>query len=98
MYNMVQRLHFAGFVQGSMNDRNILVQAGPLHLPPSKRSLSEPSFRIIDFGRGKYMKFEYGTHTELHWGALRGVDDVAKERRYAGELFGMRKLDVCSQP
>jgi hypothetical protein len=31
--------------------RNILVQPGPLSRAPSARSLSCPSFRLIDFGR-----------------------------------------------
>jgi hypothetical protein len=33
--------------------RNILVQPGPLSVPRAIRSLDEPSYRIIDFGRGK---------------------------------------------
>ena len=35
-----------------MYERNVLVQPGPLTVPPSNRSLDEPSYRIIDFGRG----------------------------------------------
>ena len=46
------RLHSAGFAQGSWYLRNILKQPGPLSLPPSRRSLETPSFRVIDFGRG----------------------------------------------
>lgn len=51
---MFVNLHNAGFLQGSVYPRNILVQPGPLTLPPSKRSLASPSFRIIDFGRAEY--------------------------------------------
>lgn len=51
---MFVNLHNAGFLQGSIYPRNILVQPGPLTLPPSKRSLASPSFRIIDFGRAEY--------------------------------------------
>jgi hypothetical protein len=51
---MFINLHKAGFLQGSVYPRNILMQPGPLTLPPSKRSLASPSFRIIDFGRAKY--------------------------------------------
>ncbi|KZT10551.1 uncharacterized protein LAESUDRAFT_673341 [Laetiporus sulphureus 93-53] len=47
------RLHWAGFLQNSVAARNILVQPGPLALPPRYRSLSYPRFRIIDFGRGE---------------------------------------------
>jgi hypothetical protein len=32
--------------------RNVLVQPGPLSVPRAKRSLNEPSYRIIDFGLG----------------------------------------------
>jgi hypothetical protein len=35
-----------------MHERNILAQPGPLNLPPADRSFNEPSYRIIDFGRG----------------------------------------------
>lgn len=35
-----------------MFHRNILVQPGPLSMPRANRSLDEPSYRIIDFGRG----------------------------------------------
>ncbi|KAI0688594.1 hypothetical protein BC835DRAFT_1256903, partial [Cytidiella melzeri] len=52
-YSMMCRLHYAGFVQGSFFVRNILVQRGPLTLPPEKRSKKTPSFRLIDFGRGE---------------------------------------------
>ena len=46
--------HQAGFIQGSVYTRNILIQPGPLTIPPSKRSLASPSFRIIDFGRADH--------------------------------------------
>ena len=55
---MFVNLHHAGFLQGSVFSRNILIQPGPLTVPPSERSLASPSFRIIDFGRGKY-KLDY---------------------------------------
>jgi hypothetical protein len=50
---MFVNLHEAGFLQGSVYPRNILVQPGPLTLRPSERSLESPSFRIIDFGRAE---------------------------------------------
>jgi hypothetical protein len=49
----MNRLHEANFIQGSFFERNILVQPGPLTLPRSDRSLDNPSYRIIDFGRGQ---------------------------------------------
>jgi len=51
---MFVNLHNAGFLQGSVYPRNVLIQPGPLTLPPSERSLASPSFRIIDFGRAEY--------------------------------------------
>jgi len=51
---MFVNLHKAGFLQGSVYARNIVIQPGPLTVPPSKRSLASPSFRIIDFGRAEY--------------------------------------------
>lgn len=48
---LLKRLHKANFVQRSFYARNIVVQPGPLWLPPAYRSLDEPSYRIIDFGR-----------------------------------------------
>ena len=53
---MFLHLHNAGFRQGSVYPRNILIQPGPLTVPPSKRSLASPSFRIIDFGRAYYKR------------------------------------------
>ena len=49
---LFERLHEAGFMQGSPYPRNMLIQPGPLSVPDKERSLKEPSFRIIDFGRG----------------------------------------------
>ena len=54
LHAMFVNLHEAGFLQGSVHPRNILVQPGPLTLPPSERSRESPSFRIIDFGRAEY--------------------------------------------
>lgn len=48
-----ERLHNARFVQKSVYERNILVQPGPLTCPVAERSFNNPSYRLIDFGRGK---------------------------------------------
>ena len=53
---MFVNLHNAGFLQGSVYPRNMLIQPGPLTVPPSERSLASPSFRIIDFGRANYKR------------------------------------------
>ncbi len=52
---LFKRLHAAGFTQGSVFSRNILVEPGPLSAPPEERSADTPSFRIIDFGRMKML-------------------------------------------
>lgn len=53
---MILRLHDAGFIQRSIATRNFLIQPGPLHFPPDERSYETPSFRLIDFGRGRNKK------------------------------------------
>lgn len=50
---MFDRLHNAGFIQGSAYARNILTQPGPLTNPCAQRSFDSPSYRLIDFGRGQ---------------------------------------------
>ncbi|KAJ7019878.1 hypothetical protein C8F04DRAFT_1014895 [Mycena alexandri] len=57
-YSLALRLHHAEFTQNSFYTRNILKQAGPLTVEPSKRSMSTPSFRIIDFGRGEFWPYK----------------------------------------
>ncbi|PVF99978.1 hypothetical protein CPB86DRAFT_796137 [Serendipita vermifera] len=49
--SMLLRIHRFGIIQNSMSTRNVLMQPGPLTVPPSERSKRKPSFRIIDFGR-----------------------------------------------
>ena len=50
---MLLRLHNMLIRQGSFYVRNIMIQPGPLTLPPELRSFAPPSFRLIDFGRGE---------------------------------------------
>jgi hypothetical protein len=50
------RLARESFMQRSFYNRNILVQPGPLTHPPADRSLTTPSFRLVDFGRGKSLQ------------------------------------------
>ncbi|KAI9449666.1 hypothetical protein BJY52DRAFT_1126563 [Lactarius psammicola] len=49
-----ERLHNARFAQKSTYPRNIVVQPGPLTHPRAERSFNDPSYRLIDFGRGVY--------------------------------------------
>ncbi|TFY56896.1 hypothetical protein EVG20_g8752 [Dentipellis fragilis] len=63
IFSLALRLHVDGFVQNSFFTRNILMQPGPLTLPPNRRTLDHPSFRVIDFGRAEMWD-------ELHNGVL----------------------------
>ncbi|KAI9511041.1 hypothetical protein F5148DRAFT_436827 [Russula earlei] len=72
---LLSHLHDANFVQGSMYKRNIVMQPGPLTLPQTQRSLREPSFRIIDFGRGKCCNPKVNYVNKEDW-----VDEAEHER------------------
>ncbi|KAH9029968.1 hypothetical protein EDB85DRAFT_1964808 [Lactarius pseudohatsudake] len=61
---MFDRLHNARFTQKSTHRGNVLVQPGPLTHPLAERSLDNLSYRIIDFGRGKYYDER---HDESHF-------------------------------
>ncbi|KAG8890771.1 hypothetical protein FRB98_004816 [Tulasnella sp. 332] len=52
LLSMFERMQIAGFTQGSVFVRNILMQPGPLRVAPELRTMDKPSYRIIDFGRG----------------------------------------------
>jgi hypothetical protein len=52
--SLIFRLLEAGIHQGSAYHRNVLIQPGPLTAQPSLRSMSTPSFRVIDFGRVEF--------------------------------------------
>ncbi|KAI0658069.1 hypothetical protein C8Q70DRAFT_918023 [Cubamyces menziesii] len=56
-FSLILRLHDLGITQNSFFVRNILIQPGPLYLPPSMRSYKTPSFRIIDFGRARVLTY-----------------------------------------
>jgi hypothetical protein len=50
---LYDRLHNAKIFQGAVGTRNVLVQPGPLTCSRAERSIDNPSYRIIDFGRGE---------------------------------------------
>lgn len=85
---MMLRLHYDGFTQGSFYVRNIMVQPGPLTAPPELRSMETPSFRIIDFGRGKEWNAFVGEKTDKsrleqkdrEWGNLISDEDKSAQR------------------
>jgi len=96
---MFINLHHAGFIQGSVYPRNILIQPGPLTLPPSKRSLASPSFRIIDFGRAEYKLDrirraigvpaweQYKQWVEDHADLVVPVGEAEAEKRYSVTVY-----------
>ncbi|TFK88183.1 hypothetical protein K466DRAFT_461371, partial [Polyporus arcularius HHB13444] len=51
LHGLMERLHDAGFLHGAVYARNILMQPGPLEVPPEHRNYATPAFRLIDFGR-----------------------------------------------
>ena len=67
--------------QGSFYVRNIMSQPGPLTAPPEERSADTPSFRIIDFGRGRCWEW-YRTEADANKRvfARRVWDEVARAR------------------
>ena len=73
---LLNRLHKANFTQGSMYERNVLVQPGPLNQPPANRSFIEPSYRIIDFGRGLGVGVNRTSHEDMK-------REMEIEQRYA---------------
>ena len=67
------RLHHAGFLQGSLYVRNVVVQPGPLSAPPAARSRHCPSYRIIDFGRAE--------HREALLAGTEGASEEARRKQ-----------------
>jgi hypothetical protein len=87
LHSMVRRLHRAGFYQGSFSPRNIVRQPGPLHVPPAQRTLDQPSYRIIDFGRGINQRVHFANQAKL---TARDIQMHAiDERRKALDLFDL---------
>ncbi|KAJ7207177.1 hypothetical protein GGX14DRAFT_366760 [Mycena pura] len=68
------RLKHEEFMQNSFYDRNVLMQPGPLTLPPHRRSLDTPSFRLIDFGRGRSLEILLSEHE------ANGASEKARKR------------------
>ncbi|RDX52438.1 hypothetical protein OH76DRAFT_1345065 [Lentinus brumalis] len=62
---LTERLHKAGFVNGSPYRRNMLSQPGPLSVPREERSQYTPSYRIIDFGRAEVLSLLPETRHEF---------------------------------
>ncbi|KAI0329814.1 hypothetical protein GY45DRAFT_1324623 [Cubamyces sp. BRFM 1775] len=60
LYSLYEELHGGGFLQGSSYVRNMLVQPGPLSVPRAQRTMENPSYRLIDFGRGEALSLLSG--------------------------------------
>ncbi|KAG8873115.1 hypothetical protein FRB97_007004, partial [Tulasnella sp. 331] len=81
--SMFERILVAGFTQGSVYERNILVQPGPMRIAPELRTMENPSFRIIDFGRGVRRNKDMGEFRkarERDWKAIKkllGFDNIS---------------------
>jgi len=85
--SLVYRFHEEGWIHGSVAQRNILRQPGPLSSFPAIRAINaekrggleeEWSFRLIDFGRSH----KTTTNNNL----------IAEESKLTGWVFGYDKL------
>ncbi|TBU30410.1 hypothetical protein BD311DRAFT_754829 [Dichomitus squalens] len=79
-FDLVQRMHRQGFSHGHPHPRNMLVQPGPLSLPPPLRSMASPSFRLVSFGRWRALSHPLPKESQL--GAKRAFEKG-------------REIDVC---
>ena len=67
--------------QGSFYVRNIMSQPGPLTAPPEECSAATPSFRIIDYGRGKSWDWELGAQAARKESAKLSQTDMRNRRQ-----------------
>ena len=88
--SLIRRLNIAGFIQHSIAERNILVQPGPLSKPLAERSMKTPSFRIIDFGRGRNMK-ERAQKYDRHGNSR---EDADIEERRMTDLLSLKEEET----
>jgi hypothetical protein len=76
--------------------RNVLVQPGPLSVPRANRSLDEPSYRIIDFGRGISLGVNIFSLQDLKREAESEQRDARAERLTSSKRK-LPTLDISSQ-
>ena len=81
---LLLRLHHNDIIQGSFYVRNVMAQPGPLARAPAERSMATPSFRIIDFGRGRVWDWDYEEH---------GGESDADARRQRRREFAVARGD-----
>ncbi|KAG5637639.1 hypothetical protein H0H81_003864 [Sphagnurus paluster] len=83
--SLMYRFHDAGWSHGSVYTRNVLVQPGPLNLPPILRTMEKPSFRLIDFGRSYFCEDE--KEKNKPWTSDRYREDSAMEDMFGTRMF-----------
>ncbi|KAF8065394.1 hypothetical protein FPV67DRAFT_1419684 [Lyophyllum atratum] len=79
--SFIYRFHHLGWAHGSVYARNLLIQPGPLDVPPSERSKDNPSFRLIDFGRSYHVDDE---ESDRAWSGDRHHEESEMEK-----IFGL---------
>ncbi|KAF8333621.1 uncharacterized protein EI90DRAFT_587407 [Cantharellus anzutake] len=91
--SLPHRLHLEDYLHNSAHIRNIVVQPGPLTLPPEHRSLKDPSFRLVDFGR----TIDFSRYLEQHGIVKPGEGDICNwhDVQY-GEIRNLRR-EILSQ-
>lgn len=89
-YALINRLHFAGYHHNSVFERNIVVQPGPLTAPPDARSIENPSYRVIDFGRTNCLEMWTKDYLRRHRDEDEDEMKVIAKSRFSGNLKSER--------
>jgi hypothetical protein len=90
-------MHQQDVLQGSFAARNFLVQPGPLHLPPSSRSLDTPSFRIVDFGRGQHYSDYIETQAKEGEMNAQEIKEEYMRMKYYGQQNALAELGLLDR-
>ncbi|KAF8333622.1 uncharacterized protein EI90DRAFT_2994581 [Cantharellus anzutake] len=83
--SLLYQIHLANYTHHSAHIRNIVTQPGPLTLPPRSRSLKDPSFRMVDFGRTVHLSW----HIEQRSAP---VDETVSRNWFLGHDNEIREL------
>ncbi|KAI0761349.1 hypothetical protein BD413DRAFT_486168 [Trametes elegans] len=90
-FSLILRLHYLEIIQGSFYVRNIMIQPGPLSVPPERRNYDTPSFRIIDFGRGERWDWNARREGRQTYFAIRNDRRADFVHRIGDEAYRARK-------
>ena len=74
-----------------------MCQPGPLTLPPERRSYDTPSFRIIDFGRGKSWDWELDQDPKEGEGKDKDKDKGSEKRDKLRRDFRKKVVDEVAR-